>query len=69
MTWKPASDNIEASESIIEAFEVDFAEPEHLVFQAGYLTIEREHRAAGKTFYRLRYPNMEVKSSLSDYIF
>lgn len=64
----PNIENIEASESIIGAFEVDFVEPENLLFQAGYLTIEQQHRAAGKTFYRLRYPNMEVKSSLSDYI-
>ncbi len=64
----PAIEGIEASESIIGAFEVDFIEPENLLFQAGYLTIEQEYRVAGKMFYRLRYPNMEVKSSLSDYI-
>jgi hypothetical protein len=64
----PAIESIEASESIIGAFDVDFVEPENLLFQTGYLTIEHERRVAGKTFYRLRYPNMEVKSSLSDYI-
>jgi len=64
----PAIENIEASESIIGAFDVDFIEPENLLFQTGYLTIERQRRVAGKTFYSLRYPNLEVKSSLSDYI-
>ena len=64
----PAIENIETSESIIGAFDVDFIEPESLLFQTGYLTIDHERRVAGKTFYKLRYPNMEVKSSLSDYI-
>ena len=64
----PCIENIEASESIIGAFDVDFIEPENLLFQAGYLTIVHARRVAGKTFFRLQYPNMEVKSSLSDYI-
>ncbi len=64
----PAIERIEASESIIGAFEVDFIEPENLLFQTGYLTIARQRRVAGKIFYTLRYPNMEVKASLSDYI-
>jgi hypothetical protein len=64
----PAIENMEASESIIGAFDVDFVEPENLLFQTGYLTVAHEFRVAGKMFYKLRYPNMEVKSSLSDYI-
>ena len=64
----PDIENIEASESIIGAFEIDFIEPENLLFQTGYLTIKKEHRAAGKMFYKLGYPNMEVKGSLTDYI-
>ena len=64
----PEIEHIEASESLIGAFEVDFIEPENLLFQTGYLTIERKQRVAGKTFYTLRYPNMEVKASLTDYI-
>ncbi len=64
----PAIEGIEASESIIGAFEVDFIGPENLLFQAGYLTIARQRRVAGKIFYTLRYPNLEVKASLSDYI-
>ena len=64
----PDIENIEASESLIGAFDIDFIEPENLLFQAGYLTIEHEQRVAAKTFYKLRYPNMEVKGSLSDYI-
>jgi len=64
----PDIENMEASESIIGAFDVDFVEPENLLFQTGYLTVAHDFRVAGKMFYRLRYPNMEVKSSLSDYV-
>lgn len=64
----PDIEHMKASESIIGAFDVDFVEPENLLFQTGYLTVEQAFRVAGKTFYKLRYPNMEVKSSLSDYI-
>lgn len=64
----PDIEHLNASESIIGAFDVDFVEPENLLFQTGYLTVEQEFRVAGKIFYKLRYPNMEVKSSLSDYI-
>ena len=64
----PSLESIEASESIIGTFDIDFIEPENLLFQAGYLTIEHARKVAGKTFYKLQYPNMEVKSSLSDYI-
>ncbi len=64
----PDLEFIEASEGIIGAFDVDFIEPENLLFQTGYLTIERERQLAGKIFYKLRFPNLEVKSSLSDYI-
>lgn len=64
----PDLEFIEASEGIIGAFDVDFIEPANLLFQTGYLTIERERQLAGKTFFKLRFPNLEVKSSLSDYI-
>nr|WP_320190806.1 AAA family ATPase [uncultured Desulfobacter sp.] len=64
----PEIENIQASDSLIGAFDVDFIEAENLLFQTGYLTIEQKQRVAGKIFYTLSYPNMEVKASLSDYI-
>lgn len=64
----PDLENIQASDALIGAFDVDFIEPENLLFQTGYLTIDTQQRVAGKTFYTLCYPNMEVKSSLSDSI-
>jgi hypothetical protein len=49
---------------------VDKSELVYQLAESGkyYLTVEHEFRVAGKMFYKLRYPNMEVKSSLSDYI-
>ncbi|GAB6057606.1 ATP-binding protein [Desulfonatronum parangueonense] len=64
----PAIEQIRASESLIGAFDVDYIEPENLLFQTGYLTVADAEQMAGKTFYALRYPNMEVKASLTDYI-
>ncbi len=64
----PDIEQIEASESLIGTFDVDFIEPENLLFQTGYLTIAGFEQMGNKLFYRLIYPNMEVKASLSDYI-
>ncbi|TYT74714.1 ATP-binding protein [Desulfobotulus mexicanus] len=61
-------ERIEASEALIGAFDVDYIEPETLLFQTGYLTISSSEMMGAKVFYRLSYPNMEVKASLSDYI-
>ncbi|HIJ60276.1 MAG TPA: PD-(D/E)XK nuclease domain-containing protein, partial [Nitrospirae bacterium] len=38
------------------------------MFQAGYLTIVSSNLRYGKLFYKLTYPNQEVKASLNDYI-
>ena len=37
-----------------------------LLFQTGYLTIADEQREGFRTFYRLDYPNLEVRVSLND---
>ena len=41
---------------------------EALLFQTGYLTIDTEERRAGRTVYRLGYPNREVRQSLNDHL-
>ncbi|MYE84838.1 MAG: hypothetical protein F4X31_01135, partial [Gammaproteobacteria bacterium] len=43
----------------------DAIAPEALLFQTGYLTILRRERRAGETFYRLGYPNREVRQGLN----
>lgn len=55
-----------ASEELLSAFDVDHMGTEALLFQGGYLTITGEETVGEKTFYRLGYPNREVRQSLND---
>ena len=51
--------------SLLSAFDVDRIATEALLFQTGYLTIRDEEDVGGETFYRLGYPNREVRQSLN----
>ena len=53
------------SASLLSAFDVDRIATEALLFQTGYLTIRDEEDIGGETFYRLGYPNREVRRSLN----
>ncbi len=64
----PQLENLEVGESLIGSFDVDFIEPENILFQAGYLTITNTKRKGNRLVYSLTYPNLEVKQSLTDYI-
>ena len=55
-----------AEMSLISRFDVDDIGVEALLFQTGYLTITEERRDDfDTTFYRLDYPNLEVRVSLN----
>ena len=56
----------EYDKPILDALDVEHIGTEALLFQGGYLTIKREENLGGKTFYRLGYPNREVRQSLND---
>ncbi len=62
----PSLESIEATEKILSSFDVDYIEPETLLFQTGYLTIKKRERLGTATIYTLGYPNLEVKSSFAD---
>ncbi|MFH1097097.1 MAG: ATP-binding protein [Candidatus Desantisbacteria bacterium] len=64
----PELEEIRAGEELIGAFDVDFIEPAALLFQTGYLTIKGKKQIGAKIEYRLTYPNLEVKSSLNNYL-
>ncbi len=65
----PKIENIVASERLISSFDIDFVEPETLLFQTGYLTIKEIRRGLRRRpEYHLGYPNFEVKVSLNDWI-
>ena len=59
-------DGMIASDELLSAFDVDHVGTEALLFRGGYLTIRGEENLGGKTFYRLGYPNREVRQSLND---
>ena len=59
-------DGMVASEELLSTFDVDHMGTEALLFQGGYLTITAEETIGEKTFYRLGYPNREVRQSLND---
>ena len=50
---------------LLSAFDVDAIATEALLFQTGYLTIRSEENLGGEAFYRLGYPNREVRQSLN----
>ena len=60
-----ALDGMVADDDLLSSFEVDEIAPEALLFQTGYLTIEESFDRMDRTFYRLCYPNREVRQSLN----
>ena len=54
------------SDELLSAFDVDHMATEALLFQTGYLTIRRTEQRGGQTYYRLGYPNREVRQSLNE---
>ena len=58
--------NLVASRQLLDAFDVEHIATEALLFQTGYLTILGKESRFGNVFYRLGYPNREVRQSLND---
>ena len=59
-------DDLTAGEELLSSFDVDFIEPEPLLFQTGYLTIKSiEHLFDREYVYHLGFPNHEVRKSLT----
>ena len=59
-------ENRMADMSLVSKFDVNDIGIEALLFQTGYLTIADEQKEGLRTFYRLDYPNLEVRFSLND---
>ncbi len=60
-----ALDNMIGNDELLSAFDVDDMATEALLFQTGYLTIAEKENLGGASFYRLGYPNREVRQSLN----
>lgn len=63
-TWLPTLGQMETPASLLSTFDVDNISPAALMFQSGYLTLDGERRVNGKYYYKLRFPNEEVRQSL-----
>ena len=60
-----ALDGLFGSDEVLSSFDVDDVAPEALLFQTGYLTIRDVQSVSGTRYYRLGYPNREVRQSLN----
>ena len=58
-------DGMRGTDDLLSAFDVDAIEPQALLFQTGYLTIQNEEDLDGSPLYLLGYPNREVRQSLN----
>ena len=64
-------DQVEANEELLNSSPIDKIELTPLLFQSGYLTIDKliSSDIVGRNRYRLKYPNYSVRSALQDQIF
>ena len=59
-------DNMLSQSDLLSTFDVGDIATEALLFQTGYLTIRGTEPRGGKMYYRLGYPNREVRQSLNE---
>ena len=64
--FTPKLGSIVRSESLLSTFDVDQISPDALMFQTGYLTIASVWRIPGRQEFTLKYPNLEVQTSLNN---
>jgi len=64
----PSLANLRVDEKLLNSFDIDNLDLEVILYQSGYLTIDRVQTLGVKTFYYLKLPNLEVKASLTDYV-
>ncbi|MDD2729559.1 ATP-binding protein [Malikia sp.] len=63
--FTPELGQLVAMESLLSSFDVEQISTEALMFQSGYLTIASQFKMGARTEYTLKYPNLEVESSLN----
>jgi len=65
----PKLSNLIVGEEIVNSFDVENISLEVIMYQSGYLTIDKvEEKRRGGFNYRLYFPNKEVKISFNDYV-
>jgi hypothetical protein len=63
--YLPSLENLKTDESLINSFDIENLQLESLLFQAGYLTIDKVVEDEFDIEYRLKVPNLEVQMSLN----
>lgn len=67
--YLPDLKHVQVSESQMDTFDIDYLEPEILLFQTGYLTIREVKPSFGNSLeYHLGIPNKEVQLSLYEHL-
>ncbi|MEA3240516.1 MAG: AAA family ATPase, partial [Pseudomonadota bacterium] len=64
----PNLNNLQVSESLIDSYDIDNIELEPILFQTGYLTIDKQINTGPITMYQLRFPNLETRYSFNDFV-
>jgi hypothetical protein len=64
--FTPDLERLYASSTLLSAFDVDDIASSALLWQTGYLTLAGKQQLGARIEYALTYPNLEVKSALSD---
>jgi Holliday junction resolvase-like predicted endonuclease len=63
--YLPSLQNLKTDETLLSSFDIENIQLESLLFQAGYLTIDRVEDDGFDIAYLLKVPNMEVQVSLN----
>jgi len=64
--FAPDFERLHASEALLSTFDVNNIATVALLWQTGYLTLNGSRQQGSRIEYALKYPNLEVKSSLND---
>lgn len=64
--YVPDLEGTEVNESVISSFSIESLLAETVLFQSGYLTIDQVQQLGLRRFYRLCFPNQEVKLGFTD---
>ncbi len=62
----PSLEGMKVTEAILDSFDIEKIDPITLLFQSGYLTIEKVFTRRDRMMFRLKVPNQEVKTALGD---
>ncbi|MEA2014740.1 MAG: PD-(D/E)XK nuclease domain-containing protein, partial [Thermodesulfobacteriota bacterium] len=62
----PNLETLDVTEAILNSFDVEIIDPVSLLFQSGYLTIDKMFTQGPRLMFRLKIPNQEVKMALGD---